>query len=134
MGELSMKNIDLSLLFIFSAIIMGVIYYISLICFCGNRTERILSNLNSKDSLNNIMNHLFQEMPVVSIDCICYHYKTVNTTYTDYQGNKHTVSDVRQVISHTESQKLNIFSYLDISGIFHLKETNKNFILLELGK
>ena len=38
------------------------------------------------------------------------------------------------VPTYTESQKLNIFSYLDISGIFRLKETSKKYIQLQLGK
>ena len=38
------------------------------------------------------------------------------------------------VPTYSESQNLNIFSYLDISGIFRLKDTTKRYIQLELGK
>ena len=60
--------------------------------------------------------------------------ETRSYTTTDANGRTQTTYTTVMVPTYTESQNLNIFSYLDISGIFKLKDTTKKYIQLELGK
>ena len=83
------------------------------------------------------MNELFKEKPEIHIVCSCYHYERSTKTSTSYTGQheiRTTTTEVKKVETYKEVRELNILSYLDISGIFRLKETNKNYIILELGK
>ena len=61
-------------------------------------------------------------------------YRIYNLYFNRLNGNTTTKTTSVSVSTYNEEQQLNIFSYIDISGIFHLKETNKSFIQLELGK
>ena len=40
--------------------------------------------------INKIMDTLFKEKPIVSINCMCYHYETRTNTYYDAKGNLQT--------------------------------------------
>ena len=97
------------------------------------KTMTLLKNINEDNEINIVMNQLYQEKPKVNIICSCYHYKIVITNYTNAQGTKMTTVNPEIIETYSETQKLDIFSYLDISGIFRLKETKKNFIQLEMG-
>lgn len=130
-------NTGFLITFLISLIFMLSIYMFELSSFCSYWTYKLLCNINSNDSIdsiNNIMEVLFKEKPEVNISCICYHYKSKTSTYIDYQGKQQTTHYYYKEISYSENQKLNIFSYLDISGKFRLRGTSKNLIILELGK
>ena len=112
---------------------MITFYSVSFVYLCKSKTYILLSNMNINNSINNIMENLFKEKPEVNIKCNCYHMETKAITTYNGSGTQTTFMTI-PVSTYTETQKLNIFSYLDISGIFRLKEANKNLIILELGK
>ena len=116
--------------------LMGLIYLLNFIFLCvgSNRVFKLLSNINENDSINKIIDNLLKEKPEVIINCLCYHMETRSYTTTDANGRTQTTYTTVMVPTYTESQNLNIFSYLDISGIFKLKDTTKKYIQLELGK
>lgn len=122
--------------FIISISCMGIFYLMSLIWLCmgSNRVIKLLSNINENNRINNIIDNLFKEKPEVIINCLCYHMETRSTTTTDANGRTQTTYTTVMVPTYSESQNLNIFSYLDVSGIFTLKDTTKKYIQLELGK
>ena len=122
--------------FIISMTLMGMIYLLNFIFLCvgSNRVFKLLSNINENDSINKIIDNLLKEKPEVIINCLCYHMETRSYTTTDANGRTQTTYTTVMVPTYTESQNLNIFSYLDISGIFKLKDTTKKYIQLELGK
>ena len=129
-------NIAIMIPFVVSISFMGTIYMISLIFLCifGSKSLELLNNIKENININKIMDTLFKEKPIVSINCMCYHYETRTNTYYDAKGNLQTTYTSVIVPTYTESQTLNIFSYLDISGIFKLKDTTKKYIQLQLGK
>ena len=122
--------------FLASLMIMIIIYSYSFIGLClgKNRAIKLLDNINQSTSINEIIDTLLKEKPLVSVNCLCYHTETRSNTYVDQNGNVRTQYSTVMVPTYTESQHLNIFSYLDISGIFRLKETSKKYIQLQLGK
>ena len=120
-------------IFILTMTFMGTVYIWNLcLMFFTSTTMELLSDLNENNSINNIMNQLFKEKPIVNITCSCYHFEKVIIT-TDSKGLSQQSKDTKKIETYSETKQLNIFSYLDISGIFHA-ETNKNFIKLEIGK
>ena len=128
-------NAGLFALFLLSILLSLVLYSISIVqVFLPGKTFKLLDNINENESIHEIMKKLFKEKPVVNIGCSCYHLVTRTYTSTDAQGNTTTTTTTVAVTTYVEHQQLNIFSYIDISGIFRLKETNKSFIQLELGK
>ena len=128
-------NGGLFALFLLSIIGIITFYLISIVqMFLFGKTLKLLNNINENTSINEIMKTLFKEKPIVNIVCTCYHYETRTYTSTDAYGNTTTNTSTVLVTSYVESQQLEIFSYIDISGIFRLKETNKSFIQLEMGK
>ena len=128
-------NGGLFALFLLSIIGIITFYLISIVqMFLFGKTLKLLNNINENTSINEIMKTLFKEKPIVNIVCSCYHYETRTYTSTDAYGNTTTNTSTVLVTSYVESQQLEIFSYIDISGIFRLKETNKSFIQLEMGK
>ena len=121
--------------FLLSIIGLLMLYMFSIIqLFVFSKTLELLDNINENTSINEIMKKLFKEKPIVEIKCTCYHYETRTYTSTDANGNTTTTTSTILVPTYIESQLLEIFSYIDISGIFRLKETNKSFIQLEMGK
>lgn len=104
------------------------------VCMGKNRVIKLLSNINEDSSINNIIDNLLREKPEVSISCMCYHMETHTTTYTDANGRTQTTFTTVAVPTYNETLRLNIFSYLDVSGIFRLKDTTKKYIQLQLGK
>jgi len=129
------ESIGLLINFIITITALITIYLISnIFMFFFSKTFVLLSNINENNSINQIMNELFKEKPVVNITCSCYHYETRTYTTTDSNGYTTTQTSTVLVQTYVEMKQLNIFSYLDISGIFRLKETNKSFIRLEMGK
>ena len=122
--------------FIISISFMGSIYIFSFIILCiyGSKSLELLNNTKENININKIMDTLFKEKPIVSINCMCYHNETRTNTYYDAKGNLQTTHTTVVVPTYTESRTLNIFSYLDISGIFKLKGTTKKYIQLQLGK
>jgi hypothetical protein len=128
-------NPGLFALFLLCITVSLVIYSISIVfLFVSSKTLKLLNNINENESIHEIMEKLFKEKPVVNIACSCYHFETRTYTSTDAQGHTTTTTTTVPVTTYIENQQLNIFSYIDISGIFRLKETNKSFIQLELGK
>ena len=129
-------NIALFVLFLLSIISMFCIYVYTFVSLClgKNRGIKLLDNINESDSINKIIDTLLKEKPEVIVNCLCYHLETRTNTYTDQNGNVQTTYTTVMVPTYTEAQSLNIFSYLDISGIFKLKETSKKYIQLQLGK
>ena len=129
-------HIGLLIIFLISISLMGLIYFINFIWLCvwPNRVLTLLSNINENNLINNIINNLLKEKPEVIINCLSYHMETRSNTYTDANGRTQTTYTTVMVPTYSESQNLNIFSYLDISGIFRLKDTTKRYIQLELGK
>ena len=129
-------NFALFGVFLASLMIMIIIYSYSFIGLClgKNRAIKLLDNINQSTSINEIIDTLLKEKPLVSVNCLCYHTETRSNTYVDQNGNVRTQYSTVMVPTYTESQHLNIFSYLDISGIFRLKETSKKYIQLQLGK
>ena len=120
-------------IFILTVTFIGTIYIWNLcLLFFTSKTMILLSNLNENNSINNIMNQLFKEKPVVNISCSCYHLE--KSFIIDTKDLKQKNLDAKKIETYSETKQLNIFSYLDISGIFRLKETNKNFIKLKIGK
>ena len=117
-------------------IIMSLIYIWTIVWLCDGkmRTLKLLNNMNENNNAINIIENLFKEKPEIEITCRCYHVETRKITYTDMYGKKQTTYTSDTYYSYSESKKLNIFSYLDISGIFRLKQTNKKYIMLQLGK
>ena len=128
-------NAGLYALFLLCIMISIVLYSISIVqIFLPGKTFNLLNNINENESIHEIMKKLFKEKPIVNIACSCYHLETRTYTSTDVNGNTTTTTTTVPVTTYAEHQQLNIFSYIDISGIFRLKETNKSFIQLELGK
>ena len=128
-------NAGLFALFLLSIMLSLVLYSISIVLvFLPGKTFKLLDNINENESIHEIMKKLFKEKPMINIACSCYHLETRTYTSTDAQGNTTTTTTTVAVTTYVEHQQLNIFSYIDISGIFRLKETNKSFIQLELGK
>ena len=129
-------NIAIEIPFIISISFMGSIYIFSFIILCifGSKSLELLNNTKENININKIMDTLFKEKPIVSINCMCYHNETRTNTYYDAKGNLQTTHTTVVVPTYTESRTLNIFSYLDISGIFKLKGTTKKYIQLQLGK
>ena len=128
-------NAGLFALFLLSIMLSLVLYSISIVqVFLPGKTFKLLDNINENESIHEIMKKLFKEKPMINIGCSCYHLETRTYTSTDAQGNTTTTTTTVAVTTYVEHQQLNIFSYIDISGIFRLKETNKSFIQLELGK
>ena len=128
-------NAGLFALFLLSIMLSLVLYSISIVqVFLPGKTFKLLDNINGNESIHEIMKKLFKEKPMINIECSCYHLETRTYTSTDAQGNTTTTTTTVAVTTYVEHQQLNIFSYIDISGIFRLKETNKSFIQLELGK
>ena len=121
---------------VISMILMFGIYFVSLINLCAgkNRVIKLLSNINESSSINQIMEILLKEKPEVVINCVCYHMETKGYIIDNEGSIIKTVYKEEEVPTYTESQKLNIFSYLDISGIFKFKETYKKYIQLYLRK
>ena len=120
-------------IFILTMTFIGTIYIWNLcLMLFTSKTMELLRNLNENNSINNIMNQLFKEKPVVNITCSCYHFEKpfINTTISKDLKKM----DTKKIETYSETKQLTIFSYLDISGIFHLKETNKHFIKLKIGK
>ena len=120
--------------------IFCIIVYLQNLCYfyCFSRTWYLLYNkIKDNTTINSIMNGLFKEKPEVNIVCSCYHYETSIKTSTSYMGKYETrtiSTEVKKIETYKETIQLNLFSYLDISGLFRLKETNKKYIILELGK
>jgi hypothetical protein len=129
-------NIAIEIPFIISISFMGSIYIFSFVILCiyGSKSLELLNNTKENININKIMDTLFKEKPIVSINCMCYHNETRTNTYYDAKGNLQTTHTTVIVPTYTESRTLNIFSYLDISGIFKLKGTTKKYIQLQLGK
>ena len=114
---------------------MFIVYVWSFCWLCIlSKTMTLLNNINENNSINEVMNKLFHEKPEVKINCNCYHYERVKTTTTDLQGRQITSYQLIAVNTYNETRELDIFSYIDISGIFRLKQTKKNLIELEMGK
>ena len=111
--------------FLLCAIFLGIVYAWSLCWLFFSKTKILLNNLNDNNSINNVMDTLFLQKPVIKIICSCYHFKLKST--------KETI-EYSKIETFNETIELNIFSYIDISGIFRLKETKKSIIELELGK
>lgn len=88
-----------------------------------SKTKILLKNTNDNNSINNVMDTLFHQKPVIKIICSCYHFETKVTPGS---------IEVSKIETFNETRKLDIFSYIDISGIFRLKETNKSLIELDL--
>ena len=122
--------------FIASIVIMSLVYAYSLVGLCLGRKRgiKLLNNINKNTSINKIIDTLLKEKPEVIIECECYHKETITNTYYDKNGNIQTSYSTEITKTYKESQKLSIFSYLDISGIFKLKEKSKKYIQLQLGK
>ena len=129
-------KIEMLVPFIISMIVMGMIYLVNLIFLCvgANRVFKLLSNKQEDISINKIIDNLLKEKPEVIINCLCYHMETRAYTTTDANGRTQTNYTTVMVPTYSESKNLDIFSYLDISGIFKLKDTTKKYIQLELGK
>ena len=129
-------KIEMLVPFIISMIVMGMIYLVNLIFLCvgANRVFKLLSNKQEDISINKIIDNLLKEKPEVIINCVCYHMETRAYTTTDSNGRTQTNYTTVMVPTYSESKNLDIFSYLDISGIFKLKDTTKKYIQLELGK
>jgi hypothetical protein len=129
-------NNAITIPFIISISFMGSIYIFSFVILCiyGSKSLELLNNTKENININKIMDTLFKEKPIVSINCMCYHNETRANTYYDAKGNLQTTHTTVVVQTYTESRTLNIFSYLDISGIFKLKGTTKKYIQLQLGK
>ena len=100
----------------------------------NNRVIKLLENINKNININKVIETLLKEKPEVIINCICYHLDSRLESYYDSNGNYQTGYTTMTVPTYTELQQLNIFSYLDISGIFRLKQTSKRYIQLQLGK
>jgi len=111
--------------FLLSAIFLGVVYAWSLCWLFFSKTKILLKNSNDNNSINNVMDILFHQKPVIKIICSCYHFETKITPGS---------IEVSKIETFNETKELDIFSYIDISGIFRLKETNKSLIELELEK
>ena len=109
--------------FLLSAIFLGVVYAWSLCWLFFSKTKILLKNTNDNNSINNVMDTLFHQKPVIKIICSCYHFETKVTPGS---------IEVSKIETFNETRKLDIFSYIDISGIFRLKETNKSLIELDL--
>ena len=109
--------------FLLCAIFLGVVYVWSLCWLFFSKTKILLKNTNDNNSINNVMDTLFHEKPVIKIICSCYHFKTKVTPDS---------IEVSKIETFNETKELNVFSYIDISGIFRLKETNKSLIELQL--
>jgi len=111
--------------FLLSAIFLGVVYIWSLCWLFFSKTKILLNNSNDNNSINNVMDIFFHQKPVIKIICSCYHFETKITPGS---------IEVSKIETFNETKELDIFSYIDISGIFRLKETNKSLIELELEK
>ena len=128
------SNLAIFFIFLTSMIIMLVFYSITLAFMYNNRAMKILDNINENNSMNKIMDILLKEKPEVLINCVCYHTVISPSNYIDPNGEVKTQYTNVIIRTYNESRKLNIFSYLDISGIFRLKDTSKKYIKLQLGK
>ena len=121
-------------IFVLTMTFIGTIYIWNLcLLFFMSKTMKLLSDLNENNSINNIMNQLFKEKPVINIVCSCYHLEKDVMISNDSNGLSQKTHS-KKIETYTEIKQLKIFSYLDISGIFNLKESNKNLIKLKMGK
>jgi len=121
--------------FLTNLCMMIVLYAWTLLWLCiFSKTMTLLKNINEDNEINIVMNQLFQKKPKIEIVCSCYHYKMTITNYSNGRGGGYTTVTPEIVETYNETRDLDIFSYLDISGMFRLKQTNKNFIQLEMDK
>ena len=119
-------NAGLFALFLLSIMLSLVLYSISIVqVFLPGKTFKLLDNINENESIHEIMKKLFKEKPVVNIACNCYHIETRFDISTDINGDTRTKTSFESITTYAEHQQLNIFSYIDISGIFRLKKLTK---------
>lgn len=124
---------------IFSIILFSFSYLAYLITACCSPMCSYLFNKHKADSIHNYMKTLYYNPPIIEWHVECYHYVTRHHTTRDSKGNtKHHTSE-EKVVTHRETERLNYYTWRDISGLFLLDShkvfqgEKKVYIKLELA-
>jgi hypothetical protein len=119
-------------------IAVSVTYLIYLIsAFCSPMCS-YLFHKHGADSIHHVMQNLFYNPPVITWHIQCYHYETRTSTTKDSKGHRRTHTSRHKVITYTEREQFNFYTWRDISGVFLLdahkvfKSENKKYIKLAL--
>ena len=126
------KNSD-----IYSLIFLGIVYIAYVITALSSATYTYLRNNHMAESIHEYMKNMFYTPPNITWRIECYHFeKRVTETKTEY-GTNNTKEESVKVVSHTETQSFNYYSWKDISGLFVLDShkiflSQKYYIKLEL--
>lgn len=100
----------------FQIFIFAILYVMFIVEFWNSSTRKYLRNIDTTESLLQIMDRLYKQEPTLSLTVNCFHMESRTVTYYDHKGNSQTRIESYPVSTYSETEEVNISSWEDISS------------------